>query len=275
MEEIDAGCVDAVLVDLDRVSVTCSWREKGRKTHKVRRDPAGEQRPLIRLWQPLHQHIQSNLIHQCLRDRPLEYALPAWHVVEQVRVFELSLEVVERRRELVGDGSTRLRSSETGMLLRDALELRRSVLRDLLLDVLDVALVELAGLAILEDHKVDVLLGVKRETGKDLKGGAGDTALVGARILEEDDLALLEEHARLLREEEVGAFDNVLEVRLAVGVNERGDVRDVDGLGATTAGDEDVGLEAEVGTIPEVGSVNDELASYDEMGVRMLRAVDC
>jgi hypothetical protein len=68
----------------------------------------------------------------------------------------------------------------------------------------------------------------------------------------------------LLREEEVRAFDDVLEVGLALGVDERGDVGDVDGLGTATAGNEDVGLEAEVGTVTEVSSVDDEFAGCDE-----------
>ena len=116
------------------------------------------------------------------------------------------------------------------MLLPDARELRRRVLRDLLLDVLDVALVELRRLAVLEDHMLDVLLGGESETGENFKRGRGDTTLVRAGVLEEDDLALLEEQTGLLREEEVGSLDDVLEVRLALGVDERGDVRDVDSL---------------------------------------------
>lgn len=52
---------------------------------------------------------------------------------------------------------------------------------------------------------------------------------------------------------------------LALGVDERGDVGDVDGLGAATAGNEDVGLEAEVGAVAEVGSVDNKFASCREI----------
>lgn len=45
------------------------------------------------------------------------------------------------------------------MLAPDALEFGGSVLGDLLLHVLDVGLVEGGGLAVLEDHKLQVLLG--------------------------------------------------------------------------------------------------------------------
>ena len=55
--------------------------------------------------------------------------------------------------------------------------------------------------------------------------------LVGARVLEEDDLALLEVQARLLREEQVRALDDVLEMRLSLRIDQRGDVRDVHSLG--------------------------------------------
>lgn len=60
------------------------------------------------------------------------------------------------------------------MLPPDALELGRGVLRNLALDIADVALVELGWLPILEDHQVQVFLGGKGQTGKDFKGRTGD-----------------------------------------------------------------------------------------------------
>lgn len=55
--------------------------------------------------------------------------------------------------------------------------------------------------------------------------------LVGARVLEQHNLALLKVQPRLLGEEQVGALDDVLEVGLALGVDQRSDVGDVDSLG--------------------------------------------
>jgi len=52
------------------------------------------------------------------------------------------------------------------------------------------------------------------KTDEDLERAGRETALVGRRVLEHDDLALLEGQASLLREEQVGALDNVLGVRL-------------------------------------------------------------
>ena len=84
----------------------------------------------------------------------------------------------------------------------------------------------------------------------------------------------------MLREEEVRALDDEPEVRFALRVNERGNVRDVDGLGAcevnasivftmvdvsylpTTARNEQVRLEPQVRAIPEVGTVDDNLTRY-------------
>ena len=86
--------------------------------------------------------------------------------------------------------------------------------------------------------------------------------LVRAGILEEDDLALLESQTRLLCEEQVGALDDILEVRLALRVDERRDVGDVNGLGASTARDEEIGFEPEMSGVPEVGAVDDNLSSY-------------
>ena len=54
--------------------------------------------------------------------------------------------------------------------------------------------------------------------------------LVGTRVLEQHNLALLEVEASLLGEEQVRALDNVLEVGLALGVDQRRDVGDVDSL---------------------------------------------
>jgi len=67
----------------------------------------------------------------------------------------------------------------------------------------------------------------------------------------------------LLSEEQVGAFDDVLEVRLALGVKETGDVGDVDGFEATTAGYKEVGLVPEVSGVAEIGAVRNDFAAYE------------
>jgi hypothetical protein len=59
--------------------------------------------------------------------------------------------------------------------------------------------------------------------------------LVGARILEQDDLALLEIQPRLLRDEQVRAFDDVLEMRLALRIDKRSHVRNVHRLRTATS----------------------------------------
>lgn len=60
--------------------------------------------------------------------------------------------------------------------------------------------------------------------------------LVGTRVLEQDNFALLEMQASLLGEEEIGTLNNVLEVRLSLGINERRHVRDVNSLGTKNFG---------------------------------------
>ena len=54
--------------------------------------------------------------------------------------------------------------------------------------------------------------------------------LVGTRVLEKNNLALLEVQTGLLREEQVRTLDDVLEVRLALGIEETSNVRDVNSL---------------------------------------------
>lgn len=66
----------------------------------------------------------------------------------------------------------------------------------------------------------------------------------------------------MLGEKQVGTLDNVLEVRLALRVDELVDIGNVDGFGSTTAGNEKVGLDAEVEGISERGTVGDNLAGY-------------
>lgn len=59
--------------------------------------------------------------------------------------------------------------------------------------------------------------------------------LVGARILEEDDLALLEMETSLLGKEQVGALHNILEVGLSLPIDKSSNIRDVDGLRSVTS----------------------------------------
>ena len=194
----------------------------------MRRDIAREQRALVRHGQALQERVEPDLVHERLGDRALHDAAPARLVVEQVRVLELLLELVELARELVRDDRARLRALQPRVLAPDAPELVRRVLGDDPLDVAHVALVELGRPPVLEDHVLRVLVRREPEPGEHLQRGARDATLVRARVLEEDDLALLEDETGLLREEEVRALDNVLEVGLALSVGQRRDVRDVD-----------------------------------------------
>ena len=114
------------------------------------------------------------------------------------------------------------------MLLPDAVEFGSSILGDLGLDVFDVVLVKLRGLSVFEDHQVDVFLCGKSEASENLERGAGDATFVGAGVFEDDDLPLLEMQTSLLREEEIGTLNNVLEMGFAVSINERRHIGDVD-----------------------------------------------
>ena len=106
--------------------------------------------------------------------------------------------------------------------------------------------------------------------------------LVSACIFDNDNVALLKPQACLLGKEEVGTFDDVLEMRFAVGIHELRDIGDIDcfrsvkknsgirvafardrmdlGLPSTTR-NEDVRLVAKVSDISEVGTVGYNLSS--------------
>lgn len=85
--------------------------------------------------------------------------------------------------------------------------------------------------------------------------------LVGTRVFEENDTLLFQEQPRLLGKEQIGALDDVLEVWLALWVDKVVDVRDVDGLGSTTTGNKEIGLDSEMEVVSEISSVRDDLAS--------------
>jgi len=67
----------------------------------------------------------------------------------------------------------------------------------------------------------------------------------------------------LLGKEQVGAFDDVLEVWLALSVDKIRDVRDVDCLGSTTTGYEEICLDSEMEVVSEVSSVGNDLAGLE------------
>jgi len=64
----------------------------------------------------------------------------------------------------------------------------------------------------------------------------------------------------LLGKEQVGALDDVLEVWLALWVDQVVDVRDVDGLGSTTTGNKEIGLDSEMEVVSEISSVGNDFA---------------
>ena len=64
----------------------------------------------------------------------------------------------------------------------------------------------------------------------------------------------------MLGEEQVGAFNNVFEVWLALGVDKVRDVRNVDCLGSTTTGYKEICLDSEMEVVSEISSVGNDLA---------------
>ena len=127
-------------------------------TYEVRSNPTREQCPLVRLRQSLEQSIQPDLINQSLRDRSTHHAPLTRDIIEQIRILQLLLERIQRRLQLIRDRRASLGTLETGVFLPETVELGRSILGDLLLDVLDVTLVEGRGFAVFEDHVVGVFV---------------------------------------------------------------------------------------------------------------------
>lgn len=180
MEEIDARSLHTILIYLLHHR-PCQLRpERPKKkpitTHKMRSHPTRKQRPLIRLRQPLQQLLQSDLLDQRPWNRAAHHAPPARPILIQIRPLELCLQVVQRAGQLVRDERARLGPVAPLVLAPYARELGRGVLRDLLLNVLDVGGVEgRGGLAVLEGHEADVFGGGEGETCEDFEGGTRDS----------------------------------------------------------------------------------------------------
>lgn len=103
---------------------------------------------------------------------------------------------------------------------------------------------------------------------------------VSARILEQDNLALLEEETRLLREEQIGALNNILEVGFALSIDQGSHIGDIDSLRSTnnrcisinhtrsrinipsTTWNEEISLETEMRAVTEVGTIKNDLTGY-------------
>ena len=64
----------------------------------------------------------------------------------------------------------------------DAIKFGGGVFRDLMLDVADIALVEIGGLAVLENHEIEVLVVRQSKPGKNFQRGACDTTWMGRTV---------------------------------------------------------------------------------------------
>ena len=73
---------------------------------------------------------------------------------------------------------------------------------------------------------------LKAKSASVMRSSDQTLTLVGTRVLEEDNLALLEVQTRLLSEEQVRSLNNVLEVRLALRIHKGSNIRDVNGFGS-------------------------------------------
>ena len=162
------------------------------------------------------------------------------NIVPELGLLQLLVQLRDGHTETV----TQYTAQHTGLLVfaPDSLELESGVLLDDLLHCLDVGLVELGDGAVLANaHVLDELRVVKGQRGENLERGGSHTTLVGGGVLEQDAAGLLEAQLGVLGDEQVGAFDDVRNDALVV-LDELADGGQVDGLGAATAGHEDVEL---------------------------------
>lgn len=65
----------------------------------------------------------------------------------------------------------------------------------------------------------------------------------------------------MLGKEQVGAFDDILEIWLAVRIDQVRYIRDVDGFWSTTTWHKEIGLDSEMEVVSEIRSIGNDLAS--------------
>jgi len=129
VEEVDVGGLHRTRVDV------------------VRADPSRPDGALVLFRQSGHERVETDFVDERLGNGSGKNMLPGRNVVVEIRDLELVLQVVERRREQVRDGSSGLGALLSVPLFGDTRVLVSGVLADLLLDVLDVGLVCLSARA--------------------------------------------------------------------------------------------------------------------------------
>lgn len=209
---------------------------------------------------PLKNAVQANLLQQQLRQGIVKNAAAQLDVVPQLGGLQLLVHARNGQTEAVGENAPALTGGLA--LAPQSLELKTRVVLDGLLDLADVGLVELGdGAVVLDAHVFDEAGLVEGERGEDFERGRSDAALVGGGVFEDDGAGFLEAELGFLGDEEVGAFDDIGDVGLAVG-DELGGGGEVDALRAATAGNEHVELllVAQVEGVAESGAVVDDLA---------------
>ena len=214
----------------------------------------------VRSWDSVAQLFQSNLLDQCSWEDLSHDGCSDARLIEQVCGLQLLTENIECLRQLRRDDRAWLAC--TLMLGPNGFKLLCCIGADDVLDVGNVGQIERRWLAIFECHILCVLFVLQAETAEHLETTARHTTLVGTRIGEENDALSLELNSCLLGDEQIGALDNVLEVRFAFCVRQRSNVGYVDSLRAPTTRHEQVRLEPEMCPISEICAIQNNLAGY-------------
>ena len=221
-----------------------------------------------RLRKTFNQLVQTDEVDEGLGESTRENIPAALDLLVQGTRLELGLQVVQRAGELIGDSSSQHLAVVTSVFLVKGDKLGRGVSGDESLNVLDVGLVEGGRRTVLEQHVGNIFLVIQSETSQDLLRTRGDTSLVGTRVLVKLDSLGFESLTGLLSDEQVGSLHNVLEVTLALGVEQLVDVGQVDRLRSTSTRNEHVGLEAKMGEV----SVGRETDGKQGIGLGIERA---
>ena len=127
------------------------------------------------------------------------------------------------------------------VFLDQAVVLQLRIETDSPLDFFDIFLIESRnGISRMEAHVLGMLLVSEGQSGKDFKRRGSDSTLVAGRILEENDSLRLESGACFLCKEQIGSFDDVVEARSPIRMEESMDVLQIDSLRTASTRNEEI-----------------------------------
>jgi len=181
---------------------------------EVRGEVGAEDGLEIGLGDALHGGIDGNEFGECLGESLGENLLAKVRALPEGGVLDGGVEGVDLGGDFFGEDEARFAAEF--VFAPDAFKLHISVALNDVLDFLDIFSVEGREFLALHAHVFGVFLVGHGQRSEDFEGRGGDTTLVGGGVLVEHNASLFQNHAGIVRQEQVGTFNDKLEAWLAL-----------------------------------------------------------